>query len=117
MSAENSERRWNLSRGSKSLRLALRDGVGRATIRNDTGRAKINGETTFLYQRSGAIFQALADRTGREITERFGSVNPTMKAWMRDKGVGVLGFKIVENKEDGRTMKAERKFSPRVDKR
>ena len=40
-----------------------------------------------------------------------------MKAWMRDKGVGVLGFKIVENKEDGRTMKAERKFSPRVDKR
>lgn len=101
-----------LTRGSKSLVLKIEGGVAKATVKRDTGEPRVRDETTFLYQRAGALIQSLADRTGERIVQKFGTVNLKMKMWMREKGVG-LGFSVTEDEEDGRTLKAERVFEPR----
>jgi len=45
------------------------------------------------------------------IANKFGTVNPKMKYWMRGKGVKE-GYVITEDEKDGRTLKAERNFLP-----
>lgn len=73
---------------------------------------EVNDETLSLYQRIGAILQSLVDRRGQNITQKFGTVNPKMKAFMKNKGAE-LGFKITEAEKDKRTLKAQRNFTPR----
>lgn len=85
--------------------------VAKATIQKNTKQPPIEGETTKLYDESANVLQELANETGGQITEKFGTVNKKMKAWVKQKGHQV-GFEITEDEIDGRTVKAQRTFTP-----
>jgi len=102
-----------IKKGSKSLKLSVdSNGVAKTTVHKNTGNPPEQGETTFLYERAGAIFQSMADRSSVPIVHKFGTVHSKMKDWIKSRGVE-MGYVITENEEDGRTLKAEKVFNPR----
>ncbi len=85
-----------LSYGSKDLRVIINTEkhVASTFVQNIPGRNKLSGETTELYRQAYVLMEDYATHSGRAISYRLLTENPSMKAWAqdRDKGRAIFPF-------------------------